>query len=150
MEINGLKLPDTFAQDVRSGRLRREQGSWELRKDESAYGEPLQTELGRVFDHLDLIQKETDELPKGFTFLSTEDAEGYTKLYGIATGEVPYFWNFTKIVCFAVAGDGAAFCFDFRENEQQPTVIWWNDSYWQRIAPNYEAFIQLFDIPAQN
>ena len=148
MGINGLKLPSAFIQDLQSGRLFRERGSWELKKDESAYGEPLQTELGNVFENLAQIQKATDELPEGYAFLSVEDAEGYTETCGVQPGEIPYFWDFSKIVCFAIAGDGAPFCFDYRENHKEPSVIWWADAYWQRVAPNYTSFIQLFDVPA--
>lgn len=148
MKINSLTLPSAFVQDLQSGRFVRERGSWQLRQDENAYGEPLNTSLGQVFADADCIQKETDELAQGYTNLSAEEVEEYTEMFGVMPGEVPYFWDFSRVVCFAIAGDGAPFCFDFREDEQEPVVIWWADSYWQRVAPNCEAFIRLFDIPS--
>jgi hypothetical protein len=150
MEINGLKLPSAFVQDLQRGHLHRQRGSWELKKNESAYDEPLETELSHVFESLSRIQKETDELPEGYTSLSVEDVAGYTDACGIQVGEISYIWDFSHIVCFAVAGDGAPFCFDYREDPQEPRVIWWADAYWQRVAPNYTSFIQLFDIPAHS
>lgn len=149
MEINGLKLPSAFVQDLQAGRFLKQRVSWELKKNENAFGEPLETELGAVFEDLAQIQKETDELPEGYTSLSLEDVAGYSETCGVQLGEIPYIWDFSKIVCFAVAGDGAPFCFDYRENHEEPSVIWWADAYWQRVAPNYTSFIQLFDIPAE-
>jgi hypothetical protein len=87
MEINGLKLPSAFVQDLQSGHLLRQRGSWELKRNESAYGEPLETELSHVFESLARIQKETDELPAGYTSLSVEDVEGYTDACGIQVGK---------------------------------------------------------------
>jgi hypothetical protein len=147
MEINGLELPSRFVQDLRSGRLRRERGSWPLREEKSAYGEPLETELGYVFPDVAAIQKETDQLPDGYVCISVEEVDEYTRMFGTQPGEIPYFWDFSEIVCFAIAGDGAPFCFDFRENQQEPSVIWWADAYWQRVARDYESFIRLFDVP---
>lgn len=144
MTINGLKLPAVFVADLESGRFVRERGSWPLCENKSAYNEPLETELGAVFDEAQ-IQQETDELHANYNCVTTEDIEGYTKIYGISLGEIPYIWDFLKIVCFAMAGDGSHFCFDYRANEDEPSVIWWADVYWQRIAPNYESFVELFD-----
>jgi hypothetical protein len=89
MEINGLKLPSAFVQDLQSGHLLRQRGSWELKRNESAYGEPLETELSHVFESLARIQKETDELPAGYTSLSVEDVEGYTDACGFQVGKFP-------------------------------------------------------------
>jgi hypothetical protein len=149
MEINGLKLPPAFVHDLRGGRLSSGNGSWELHHNENAYGEPLETELAHVFDSAARIQKETDEMPANYTSINVEDVEGYTETCGVQPGEIPYIWDFSQIVCFAVAGDGAPFCFDYREDPEEPRVIWWADAYWQRIAPDYSSFIQLFNIPSR-
>lgn len=146
IEINGLKLPTNFVEDLQNGRLHVSVGSHQLRKEKNAWDEPLETELGWVFEDVNQIQKETDKLPEGYTFLSVEEVEDYTKLFGVQPGEIAYFWDFSKVVCFAMAGDGAPFCFDFRDNEEEPSVIWWADDHWQRIAPNYETFMGLFEI----
>jgi hypothetical protein len=44
-----------------------------------------------------------------------------------------------------MSGDCAPFRFDFREDEYNPSVIWWNDAWWLRIVPDYESFLELFD-----
>jgi hypothetical protein len=39
--------------------------------------------------------------------------------------------NFSEIICFGMSGDGTPFCFDFRSNTHQPSIIWWDDIYWR-------------------
>jgi hypothetical protein len=60
-------------------------------------------------------------------------------------GYIRYIKDYSKIVWFAAGGDGSPFCFDFRDNKDNPSVIWWDDAYWRRIAPDYDSFIELFD-----
>ena len=147
MKVNGLELPPGFVRDLKSRRLRRDCGSWPLRKNFNAFGDPLETELGYTFQTKAEIQKETDKLAEGFVCISPEEITETCKILGVQAGEIPYFWDFSKIICFGIAGDGAPFCFDFRENESKPRVIWWADAFWQRVAPSYPAFIRLFKIP---
>jgi len=109
---------------------------------------PSGFELGYTFQTKAEIQEETDKLPESFVGISPEDIAKTCKILGVQAGEIPYFWDFSKIVCFAIAGDGAPFCFDFRENETKPRIIWWADAFWQRVAPSYPPFIRLFKIPA--
>ena len=144
MEINGLNLPATFVKDLQSGRLLRESGCWDLIENKSAYGKPLETELCDIFADLDRMQKATNDLEKHFSDMKEEDIDDPVKTYDALYGAIPYIWDFSKVICFAEAGDGSPFCFDFRENEQEPKVIWWADDFWQRVAPNYETFIRLF------
>ena len=59
-------------------------------------------------------------------------------------GFISYITDFSEIVCFGMDGSGAYFCFDFREDKNKPSVIWWSDVYWRRIAPDFEAFVRLF------
>ena len=54
--------------------------------------------------------------------------------------------DFSQIVCFAIAGGGEPFCFDFRESPNPPSVIWWDDVFWRKVSPEFEAFLQLFDL----
>ena len=101
--------------------------------------------MGEVYENEETILKETIELPKGF------ELNGY---YGEPTdlneakdspGFIADIVDFSQIVCFGIAGDGAPFCFDYREDLNNPSVIWWDDVYWRQIAPNYESFKTLFD-----
>ena len=143
MEINGLYLPPLFVDAISAGRLKREVGIWDLIRNIDAYGNPLETDLGEVFDTFERIKKETDELPKGF------EADGY---YGEPSpdlegpGAISDILDFSKIVCFAISGDGSPFCFDYREDIDEPSVIWWDDVYWRQVAPNFESFLSLFNM----
>lgn len=147
MKINGLESPAAFVRDVQARRFDRPRGSWKLHENLNAWGEFMETELDEVFEDEARMQKETNDLAEDFGALSVEDAEGYAEVCGVSPGEIPYFWDFSKIICFGNAADDAPFCFDFRDNERAPNVIWWADAFWQRVAPSYEAFIELFDIP---
>ena len=143
MKINGLNLPSLFVDTISEGRLKREIGSWKLIRDIDAFGNPLETSLGEVFDTYERIRKETDELPTGFK------ADGY---YGEPAldlegpGAIPDILDFSKILCFAISGDGSPFCFDYRENIDEPSVIWWDDVYWRRVAQNFGSFLALFSL----
>jgi hypothetical protein len=145
MTINGHQLPDAFLEAIRSGVLKREVGAWELRSECDAFGQPLETELAEVFDTADAIASATEELPEGF---EANDAygESLTETYGPSA--IPDILDFSDIVCFGMAADGAPFCFDFRDAQLDPRVIWWDDVYWRVVAPNFAGFLALFDFEA--
>ena len=143
MEINGLKMPHLFVEAIREGILRRDIGSWELRDNVDAYGNPLESELGEVYEDIETIVRETQELPKyyapdGFYGEPSEEAN--------EPGYIPDIVDFSKIVCFGTSADGAPFCFDFRDDESNPSIIWWDDVYWRRVAPDFASFLKLFDL----
>jgi hypothetical protein len=145
MFINGLKLPAKFIEALISGLLKRERGVWNLKENKDSYGNFLESELGDVFSSEEEFSKEFVKLPIGFE---------HTEYYGVdlanenkdSPGYIPDITDFSKIVCFAYSGDGSPFCFDYRENINEPSVIWWDDVYWRRISPNWESFISLFDL----
>ena len=96
-----------------------------------------------VYSTVSSISAETNSLHRFF------EPDGY---YGASTdkqealpGFIPYITDFSHIVCFAIAGGGEHFCFDFREDATCPSVVWWDDSYWRRVAPDFQSFIELFD-----
>ena len=113
MIVNNFELPSSFMVAISKKKFKRDTGSWELRKNEDAFGNKLETELGEIFDTVERIKMETEALPEGF------EADGY---YGDATpdlkgpGSIPDILDFSKIICFGMSGDGAPFCFDFRES----------------------------------
>ncbi|MGC5701690.1 SMI1/KNR4 family protein [Pseudomonas sp. NFXW11] len=59
-------------------------------------------------------------------------------------GAIADLTDFSHIACFAMAGDGSPFCFDFRQDRKEPSVICWDDDYWRKISNSFEDFIQLF------
>lgn len=143
MEINGLKLPHLFVAAIREGILRRDVGSWELRDNVDAYGNPLESELGEVYADIETIIRETQELPK---YYAPDGFYGEPNEEANELGYIPDILDFSKIVCFGISADGAPFCFDFRDDEDNPTIIWWDDAYWRRIAPDFASFLELFDL----
>jgi len=143
--INGLTLPRAFVEDTAIGRFKRARGSWQLRQECDAYSNPLETELGKVYATAEAIQEQTARLPRDFepgNFYGTRSADNADG----APGFIPDITDFSWIVCFGISGDDAPFCFDFRDDPNHPSVVWWDDWYWRRIAPDYEAFVGLFDI----
>ena len=143
MKIKDFNLPLLFVQMISSGQLKREIGSWNLIKDIDAYGNHLETELGEVYDTSELLTKETNELPNVFE-ANGDYGEPKPDLEG--PGAIPDILDFKSIICFAISGDGSPFCFDYRESIDNPSVIWWDDVYWRRIAPSFNKFIELFNI----
>ena len=143
MIISGHRLPESFVVGLDSKSLQRDVGSWSLKRDVDSYGNKLETELGEVWSTENEILKNTQQLPSQFV------ADGY---YGSGSesvnepGYVEDILEFSDIVTFAISGDGAPFCFDYRDNADSPSVIWWDDVYWRKVSDNYEDFIALFDI----
>lgn len=145
MVVNGLALPDSLVDALRSGQLARSRGSWQLKADLDAYGNPLESELGEIYSSPEELKLETDKLSADFP--SNEDyGESSTDFAG--PGAIPDITEFSEIVCFAISADGSPFCLDFRESKARPSVIWWDDVYWRRIAPDVESFLALFDFNA--
>ena len=143
MEINGLKLPHLFVEAIREGMLRRDIGSWELRDDVDAYGNPLESDLKGVYEDVETIARETEELPE---YYAPDGFYGEPSEWENTPGYIPDIVDFSKIVCFGISGDGAPFCFDFRDDESNPSIIWWDDAYWRRVAPDFASFLKLFDL----
>jgi hypothetical protein len=143
MQINDLKIPAALSEAIRSGHLLRTVGSWYLVDEFDAYGYHLETELGEVYSTPARIKEETDVLPEHF------QPDGY---YGESLpdlqgpGAIPDIIEFSKIICFAISGDGSSFCLDYRDTPDQPSVIWWDDVYWRRLAPDFDSFLSLFNI----
>lgn len=142
MEINCLKLPPLFVQAILSGQLKRAAGSWQLKTPLDFYGNRLETEIGNVFDDEKTIFIETERLLEHFVVDGCYGDDSYEQ----EPGFIPDVTDFSRVVHFGVSGDGSPFCFDFRENEEEPSVIWWDDVYWRKLAPSFQAFLDLFQI----
>ena len=91
-----------------------------MHEDVDAYGNHL--ELFLTFNQTveDIIEA-TNNLAKDF------QADGY---YGnpeykeTVLGAIPEILNFTDIVDIGDGGDGSSVCLDYRENKNEPSVIW--------------------------
>jgi len=148
MRINGLTLPNSFVDAVREGTLKREVGCWWLKGKTDAYGDALETELAEVYATQGRIRRATAELSIYWA---------RNEIYGVDSsdeankpGFIPDILDFSKIIAFGISADGAPFCFDYREGKVGPSVIWWDDVYWRRIAPNFYDFVCLFDLQRQS
>jgi SMI1/KNR4 family protein SUKH-1 len=142
MEVNGLKLPDAFARFVSQPDADMEM--WELRGDHDAYGKPLETDF-KAFTKEEQIAARTAWLPYGIHFHTDTEADIARRDTMAADwpGAIPYIRDFARIIQFGENGAGNAFCFGFRENPTEPSVIYYNDFFWQRVAPNFESFAAL-------
>jgi hypothetical protein len=142
MRIRGFTLPAEFVSCVESGQLRRARGSWPLRDDRDAFGNHWQSELSEIYGTASDIERESDLLPRHFQ----PDAGDGPDMFSDAPGFIPYISDFGRILTFGTSGDGAPFCFDYREHDRIPSIIWWDDAYWRRVAPNFREFLSLFDV----
>ena len=144
MVVNGLKLPAGFVSALNTGAL---QTAWRLNKDRDAYGNRLETELGDVYGDMENIARETVAVVAGFPadlmlLEATPEEEAQP-------GYIPYITDFSKILCFASSGGGEVFCFDYRDDPEIPSVIYWDDSFWRRLAPDFDSSFALFDLTQQ-
>lgn len=147
MRVRGCKLPGALIEALKSGRLERSVGSWELREGRDAEGNPLETELGVVHRTAAAMARATADLSDDFA------SDG---VYGTSTpdlagpGAIPDILDFRGVVCFAEAGDGSPFCLDYRASADRPRVIWWDDVYWRVVAPDVEQFLALFKLDSSD
>jgi hypothetical protein len=144
MVVKGLELPTTFADLAQAI----QQGGTPLfvtigKFD--AYGHqfdaPLQlfTTMRELLGWTDGAFSEfgvTDFAPGELEELNA-DAEG-------DPGGIPYITDFSQIVCFGLGKMDYPFCSDFRDNPREPSVIFLDDHYWRRGAPNFKEFMRLY------
>ena len=141
MRVNGLKIPDSFVAEMSKKTLNRPVGCWELKEEVDAFGNKLATDLGEVWLTEEQLIKETKELPNGF---EADGFYGEKSEYSNEPGFIEDILDFSDIVAFAISADGAPFCFDYRNNKENPEIIWWDDVYWRKISNSYDDFIALF------
>ena len=141
MEISGRTLPREFVDHLQTGIFNICVGSIHLKNQVDHNGNLLETEIDQAFNTVDQIEEETNKLSKNFQL---DGCYGESPVYSELPGHIDDITNSTEIVCFAMSSDGSLFCFDFREQKNDPSVIWRDDCYWRVIAPNYGVFIKLF------
>ncbi|WP_164918633.1 SMI1/KNR4 family protein [Photobacterium chitinilyticum] len=141
MKIRNLNLPQEMITAIQTGLLQRDVGSWRLKSDCDSYGQLLETELGEFFDSDNSIINATNQLSSDFV-IDGVYGDGTLPDYPCAIKDIT---DFTHIICFGLAGDGSPFCLDYRSSFDEPSVIWWDDIYWRKVAPNFKEFLALFD-----
>jgi SMI1 / KNR4 family (SUKH-1) len=144
--VHGLNLPTAFETFVRTfdGTLL----YWVLGGGVDAYGNRFAADF-ETTTNLSLIEQSTKELALYFGAgdMPPEVVEKGLQEARTRPGFIPYIEDFSKIVWFGRTAAGAPYCFDFRENERQPSIIHWDDGggHWRRIAPDFQTFIGLLD-----
>jgi hypothetical protein len=126
--------------------LKRKSGFWALRENRDAFGHPLVTELQEFYHLPGTIEQETAMLPLYYRI-----GGYYARSVNAApdcAGAIPNILDFSRILCFAVSEQGFPFCLDYRDPAEPPSVIFWDRACWRRIAPDFESFLDLFDLDA--
>jgi hypothetical protein len=142
MIVSGHKIPDLLCRMLTDGSLSRPVGSWPLREPRDCYGHHLETELGEVHATQGAMERATQKLPAGFPPEEALEPDDFAS----EPGHIPYITDFRDIIEFAIAGDGSPFCLDYRNSTAEPSIIWWDDVYWRRLARSFDDFISLFDL----
>jgi hypothetical protein len=143
MIIKGFKIPDSFlmlAQRLPPGGL----VDWELKTNVDAYGNPFESEVSELYGDEEAILRATGKLSEHFQpdGCYGEAGEPEEDEYGF----IPDIMDFSEIICFGADGGGAPFCFDYRDNAQNPSVIYWADAWWRRVAPDFDSFLALYSV----
>jgi hypothetical protein len=163
MTVNGLKLPDAFVALIDRPKplirwnAKGDPEAWSYKGGEGGlYWVPIEdANSDDGLPDLDLfssqakIERETNRLPKTFHVadcLPEESAEWESR-NAHRPGFLPLITDYSKIVYFGDTDTGPAFCFDYRENADEPAVIQWYDGWasWRRFAPNFDYFMSLFE-----
>ncbi|GLO44966.1 SMI1/KNR4 family protein [Pseudomonas putida] len=134
------EIPAEFAEFAERHAKNKGLCNLELKEEIDAFGNPLETELLRIYTDKETIATKSASLKNDFPI--TQDY-GTSKEPPSTPGAIPDIVDFERILCFGTSGDGASFCFDFRQNP--PSIIWWDDDHWRILAKNFKDFIALFD-----
>jgi hypothetical protein len=134
MVVNGFELPAAFIQLCEAIQQGEAPVEWELKEDVDAYGQPWDPADLRFICEPERMQGFTERLSEGYLhenrFQNPGDIEDFT---GVA--------NFVE---FARATDGDFYVFDFGRDLKEPSVVYWADGHWRRVAPNFDALMALF------
>lgn len=141
MNVNNLQLPEAYTALALTHQASGGFCNLRLAGEHDAFGNFLETELAQIYiDEVQLAAK-TKQLNEYFAL---DGCYGESAIESSTPGAIADITDFTEIVCFGMAADGSQFCFDFRNDKAEPSVIWWDDDYWRKISNDFEEFISLF------
>ena len=108
-----------------------------------AYGHPLVLGLAQLYREPRAIVQATLRVAVGF-----EADAWYGERTPPVAGAIPDVVDFSRILCFGSSLEGEPFCFDYREQASDPSVICWDGDAlsWRRIAPDVQAFLNIFGL----
>ncbi|GHT94460.1 hypothetical protein AGMMS49545_15800 [Betaproteobacteria bacterium] len=140
MKAKGMVLPQSFVEFARQIQPINGCCHIDLIENVDSFGNVLDTDLGMIFCDKATIVKETEDLSRNFVPDGFYGSDLDTK----KPGSISDIVCFDEIVCFGISGDDAPFCFDFREDKNTPSIIWWDDIYWRKISDSFDDFLLLF------
>ena len=160
MNINGLKLPDAFVALIDrpkpivwwEPKVDRQRWIYKGGKD-GVYWLPEGTpdhhqSLGTLLLHESLVRVETesDRLPIAFHIFeyTDEEIDEWNAEYAHLPGFLPFITDFSQLLDFGRSDCDEPFCFDYRDNQDEPSIIHWDDANWRRFAPNFDTFISWY------
>jgi hypothetical protein len=169
MTVNGLKLPDAFVALIDRPepivRWEPKEGIYYIPQGGTVFlgqvgnervtagAQPWEGEDGafelnlELLDNIEKIEIETSRLPVSFRVATKTPREiaSANTMDSHLPGFVRFITDFSRIIIFAVTAAFEPYCFDYRENSDEPGIILWDDSCWRRLSPSFDTFIGLFE-----
>jgi hypothetical protein len=139
MTVNGLRLPEAFVELISQPDLPYQ---WVPKKDAvDASGQPLNVLPLELYTDLETIDGRTAVLSRLY-----REENRFQGLPALAQEDdsAPDTADISKIVWFGGTSSGEPYCFDFRDDPTAPSVIYWDDGEWLRLASNFSDFMSLF------
>src|SRR5215212_5939302 len=89
------------------------------------------------------MQAETDRMSKGFFH---EGRFPHLPEYAKQSDYLVDFTGVSNFVPFAHTSERSTmYAFDFGTDPKEPSVVFWEETgYWRRVAPNFQAVMELF------
>jgi SMI1/KNR4 family protein SUKH-1 len=151
MEVNGLKLPDAFVKlckAIASGeqpvypprQYDQETSVWMLKEEVDAYGNHFGMDGLDLFCDVETIASETTQLAQVFPPENSAD-----DLFADSPGFIPWILDFSRIVWIGYMGERDPICLNYHDDPKEPSIIYFEDTHWRRVAPNFRSFMDLFE-----
>ncbi len=142
MEVKGLRLPAIYV-DALGQAIYPHAGVMVPIERRDAYGNPFTIDLAAVLADEEAMDRASARLPYGF-----EADDWYGKREAGVPGGIADIVDFSLVVWFGASSEGEPFCFDFRDDERNPSIICWDGEalYWRRIAPDFEALLGVYGL----
>jgi hypothetical protein len=138
MVVKGLQLPEAFVRVVNGGGLFFD--NFDRPNKVDAYGNRWSADL-EIYTTLSHIEEVNLLIEKNMRMDPNEPPDDPEHCPGF----IPYIDDYSQIVSFGMGGDGPEFCFDYRDNPEKPSIIYWDEIYWRRVAPDFETLLTLLD-----
>lgn len=143
MVVNGFRLPAAFVQLCEAIRREEMPAEWALKDSVDASGHPWEVDDLRIISDQETIQSMTERLSKSFLH-DDRSVQFPAGDYADGPGFMADFTGVSKFVMFGSSTTGETYAFDFGTDANDPSVAYYGEEYWRRVAPNFSAFMALF------